>query len=363
MLQKIFATGLAFFCLSTASHAQDAAPAADTTTVASAPALVFSGSADAYYRYDFGEMAANNKTSFTNSHNSFELGMISLKAEHSIGKVGMVADVGFGKRAEDFSYADDNTRFIIKQLYLSYAFKNGLKITTGSWATHVGYELVDAYANRNYSMSYMFSYGPFFHTGIKAEKTFGKTGLMLGIANPTDLKSTTLSNKYIIGQLSTATKDDVFKAYLNYQGGKPTDSVLVNQLDLVVLAALGGKFSLGLNGTISNVQFKSGTEGDFGDGLQWFGAAIYLNADLSEHFWLTLRTEYFDDAKQLNVFGAAPAGGNVLAATLSANFKVEGLTVIPEIRFEKASEQIFLNTPDKPTDTSASFLVAAVYKF
>ena len=38
-----------------------------------------------------------------------------------------------------------------------------------SWATHVGYELVDAYLNRNYSMSYMFSYGPFFHTGIKAD--------------------------------------------------------------------------------------------------------------------------------------------------------------------------------------------------
>ncbi len=362
MLQRIFATGIAFFCITTTFYAQEAATAADTATATVAPAFTFSGFADVYYRYDLGEMASNNKTSFTNSHNSFELGMISLKAEHNIGQVGLVADVGFGQRAEDFSYADDRTRFVIKQLNLSYAFKNGLKFTAGSWATHIGYELVDAFANRNYSMSYMFSYGPFFHTGIKAEKTFGKTGIMLGVANPTDLKSTTLDNKYIIGQISTATKDDVLKAYLNYQGGKPTDSVLVNQLDLVVTTALSSKFSLGLNGTITNVQYKTGSEG-FGDGSKWFGAALYLNADLNEHFWLTLRTEYFDDSAQLNVFSGAPAGGNVLATTLSANIIVEGLTIIPELRFEKASELIYLNTPDKPSDTSTSLLVAAIYKF
>ena len=38
----------------------------------------------------------------------------------------------------------------------------------GKWATHVGYELVDAYLNRNYSMEYMFSYGPFFSYRLKS---------------------------------------------------------------------------------------------------------------------------------------------------------------------------------------------------
>ena len=43
----------------------------------------------------------------------------------------------------------------------------------GKWATHVGYELADAYLNRNYSMDYMFSYGPFSHTGLKADIGLG----------------------------------------------------------------------------------------------------------------------------------------------------------------------------------------------
>ncbi|MEO6584531.1 MAG: outer membrane beta-barrel protein, partial [Ferruginibacter sp.] len=177
---------------------------------------VISGSADVYYRYNFQNPTSpyNNFTSFTNSHNSFELGMASLKAEHSIGKVGMVADLGFGRRADEFSYNDVNTRVAIKQLYISYSPSTKVKLTMGSWATHIGYELVDAYLNRNYSMSYMFSYGPFFHTGVKGEFKLGeKSVLMLGVANPADLKTASRMPKMGIGQLATATKNDKIKAY------------------------------------------------------------------------------------------------------------------------------------------------------
>ncbi len=362
MLQRIFATGLACSCLFSASAQQTAAPIDSTPTTAITPKPVLTVAADAYYRYDLGKTDANDFTSFTHSNNSFELGMISLKAEHSIGKVGMVADVGFGKRAEEFSYADDNTRFVIKQLNLSYTIKNKVKLTAGSWATHVGYELVDAYLNRNYSMSYMFSYGPFFHTGLKAEASFGKSGFMLGLANPTDLKSTTFGKKYVIGQYSVATKDDKLKAYLNFQGGKSSDSTKMMQFDAVVTAAITNKFSIGLNGTVADFKFKA-SETEFESMGKWWGAAVYLNADPLPWLGLTLRTEYFNDGDQLNVFSAAPEGGHIIASTLSANFKVENLIIIPEIRFEKASADIYVDSSDLATGTSTSFLVAGIYKF
>jgi hypothetical protein len=38
----------------------------------------------------------------------------------------------------------------------------------GNFSTHVGYELIDSKNNINYTVSYMFSNGPFFHTGVKA---------------------------------------------------------------------------------------------------------------------------------------------------------------------------------------------------
>ena len=81
------------------------------------------GSADIYYRYNFNnpkEYPYNNLTSFTNSHNSFELNMASIKVEHSSKKVDMVADLGFGERAQEFSYNDSGSKVTIKQLYVSY---------------------------------------------------------------------------------------------------------------------------------------------------------------------------------------------------------------------------------------------------
>ncbi|MCU0381937.1 MAG: porin [Chitinophagaceae bacterium] len=357
MLRKIL-------LMATAVAATGAVCAQETTVVEEKkPSTTISGFADVYYRYDFSQNPANNRTSFTNSHNSFELGMASLKLEHSFGKVSMVADLGFGKRAQEFSYNESGVVAAIKQLYVSYQANEWLKLTAGSWATHVGYELVDAPANRNYSMSYMFSWGPFFHTGVKAEATLGKSGFMLGVANPTDYKSAPLdSKKYLLAQYSYAFSDDV-KAYFNYVGGKRfTDSAKTNQFDLVMTAKLNDKFSLGLNGTVQTQKFQVDNKYE-GDAKSWWGSAVYLNFDPSAVFGLTLRSEYFSDKDQLVAMSLAPEGAAIFANTLSANFKVGGLTLIPEFRYETSSKDVFYNKESSPKGSNASVLVAAVYKF
>jgi len=336
--------------------------AQDSTAKEEAPKPVISGYIDMYYRHNFSEPTKasgvyNNFTSFTNSHNSFELGMASVKLEHSIGKVGVVADIGFGKRAEEFSYNDANTRFAIKQAYLTYSPWKNIKLTAGSWATHVGYEVVDPYLNRNYSMSYMFSYGPFFHTGLKADITAGRSGFMIGIANPTDLKSASFSPKHIIAQYSFAPTDK-FKAYLNFHGGKPSDDARLNQFDLVLTGVVSDNFSLGYNGTVTSAKSKDAT-GKFGDYNNWWGSAVYLNVDPKPWFGLTLRGEYFDNK---NAVSAAPEA-SIFATTLSANFKIGGLTIIPELRHDAANTEIFTDHSNTLTKGSTSGLLAAVYKF
>lgn len=352
MLQKILLSGLSMAVISV-SYSQD--------STKKEPAFKLSGSADVYYRYNFNNPKApayNNLTSFTNSHNSFELGMASLRADHSFGKASITADLGFGRRAEDFSYTDvaGKNGFSlsnVKQLYVSYAVSDKLKFTMGKWATHVGYELVDAYLNRNYSMSYMFSKGPFFHTGLKADISLGgKTAVMVGVANPTDFSTTTSSSKFVIGQFSTATSDSKVKLYVNYQGGKIIPGVTLNQGDVVITGALSDKFSIGYNGTVQS-QKPSGKSGD-----SWWGSAFYFNVDPTSYFGMTLRTEYFNDRK--NVVGV---GSKVFETTLSANFKVSNLTIIPEFRLDNASQNIFTKGNGDVTKNTATALLAAVYSF
>ena len=329
------------------------------TDSSKAPAFTITGNADVYYRYNFDnpkEYPYNSPTSFTHSQNSFELGMASIKAEHSIGKVGMVADLGFGTRAEEFAYADYNTRFSIKQLYVTYAPSSKVKFTLGSWATHIGYEVLDAYLNRNYSMSYMFSFGPFSHTGIKADFGIGeKSALMVGIANPTDIRSASGMPKTFIGQFSTGSKDDKFKAYLNFQAGKQSDEKKLVQGDVVLTYAVSDKFSLGYNGTLQSVKLADSLK--VWTTSSWWGSALYLNFDPVSWFGLTLRGEYLGDNDEFLGFG------NVFSPTLSANFKIDNLTIIPEFRLDNAKNEVFYKSATESSKSTGSFILAATYHF
>ena len=356
MLRKLFVSAIGMVSLSYAV-AQDSAK----------PKPVINAYLDVYYRYNLANPkkefnTVNNYTSFTNSHNSFELGMASVKLQHSIGKVGMVADLGFGTRAEEFSYNDHNTKLALKQAYLTYSPCTNFKLTAGSWATHIGYELVDPNLNRNYSMSYMFSFGPFFHTGVKAEYTAGRSGFMLGVADPTDLKSASFNTKFLLAQYSVATKDQKLKLYLNYQGGKRGDSLKMNQFDIVVNGVITDKFNIGYNGTIAS--FKAKQAGKFGDTKSWWGSALYFNVDPKPWFGFTLRGEILGDDKLLTpAFAATTAGGNIFETTLSFQFKKDNLTIIPEFRYDSAGQQIFVKSSGAATKNTASLLMAAIYSF
>jgi len=322
--------------------------------------LVISGSADAYYRYNFNNakdsMHTNNYTSFTNSQNSFELGMASIKADYSIGKVEGVVDLGFGKRAEEFSYNDKGTLAAIKQAYLSYSPSAKVKFTMGKWATHIGYEMLDAYLNRNYSMDYMFSYGPFFHTGLKADITIDKNfAFMLGVINPTDMVSASFAKKSLIAQLHGASTNNKISGYLNYLGGKDLSGAMVNQFDAVITGTVSSKFSIGYNGTVKNVKPNAGNSNSC------WASALYLNYDPTSIFGLTARGEYFDDKKAVAGFGTG-----IYDLTLSGNIHIDNLTIIPEFRIDGAKNAIFYKNADtfSPTAKSTgSFILATTWHF
>lgn len=366
MTKQIFVTALFLLTFVYGSMAQDSTTAA----AAPAPALKISGSVDAYYRFNSGAEGSsvkNSFTSFTQTANTFQLGMASIKAEYTSGKVGVVADLGFGKRAEDFSYADEKTLQVIKQGYIYFAPSDKVKFTFGKWGTHIGYELLDPQLNKNYSMSYMFTNGPFSHTGLKADFTLGGgAGLMIGIANPIDVTNPSSGSapKTLLFQLSKVAGK--FSGYLNYAGyfgakaQMPTMSSL-SQVGLTIAYAATDKFSIGYDGTVQFVKDET-----ISKSKTWWASALYLNLAASSDFGVTLRTEYFSDKKYgIKIPLDAGGGANVFAATLSGNYKVGGFTLIPELRYDNASAEIFSKKSDGTEGAKNTFsaILAAVYSF
>lgn len=343
--------GLAVLVISNLAHAQDSTKKAN---------LSITGSVDAYYRYNFNNAKdsgrTNNYTSFTNSQNSFELGMASLKADYTMGKVEAVADLGFGRRAEEFSYNDAGTLAAIKQAYVSYSPSDKVKFTMGKWFTHVGYEVPDAYLNRNYSMDYMFSYGPFSHTGVKMEVTPSSVfGFMIGIANPTDFTSASFAKKNFLAQIHLASTDTKVNGYLNYIGGRDLSDAMVNQVDVVISGIISNKFNLGYNGSVKFAK------PDGGNNNSWWGSALYLNFDPISVFGLTARGEYFSDEKSV-----AGLGTNIFDFTLSGNIHIDNLTIIPEFRIDAAKDPLFYKNADMFSPTAKStgtFILATTFHF
>jgi hypothetical protein len=359
MLRKLLVTSLALFSLIIV-RAQDSAKKA-------APTVAFTGSADAYYRYNFNNPPAqpyNSPTSFTHSNNTFELGMASIRADASFGKASATVDLGFGPRAAEFSYNEVGTSSVaIKQLYVSFAASSAVKFTIGTWGTHIGYEVLDAYLNRNYSMSYMFTNGPFSQTGVKADISLGgKSSLMVGISNPTDFRSASNMPKTAIAQFATASKDDKFKLYLNFEGGAQSDLKSTMQGDVVINYNPSSTFGLGFNGTVQGVKSRASSDDDFVKST-WWGSALYVNVDPSTLFGFTVRAEYIGNPDGWITNGNGANLGNVFAGTLSGNFRIDNLTIIPEIRIDAAQNSVFYKTATEGTASTVSALLAVTYHF
>ncbi len=366
MIYKIFPLLIIVSLMFSAKPA--AAENADSTEKADKGTLTISGSGDMYYRYDLiGRTKANNLTSFTNSHNGFGIGMASAKLEYAYKTVGVALDLGIGTRAMEFSYNDNGSMVVlsaIKQAFFYYQPKDWLKITTGIWGTHVGFEVLDPHLNANYSMSYMFTNGPFFHTGLKMEFYKGPHTFMVGVSNPNDFKYVPASAhqyKTALAQYSVVVNPHL-SIYLNYVGGQSLDTLLSNQVDLVLSSAVTDQISLGFNGTVNVVDDLPLKRGSVTRNV-WHGQALYFKYMPKPWGGFALRLEHFGDPKQLKVMAAAAEGGSVFEATLSANFKVHGLTLIPEFRFDGATQKIFGDKDGNAKNYAASFAVAAIYNF
>ena len=329
-MKKVIAT-LAVVLTSTFAFAQDTP-------------LEISGSADAYWKYDFAK-TANIPTSFATDHNSVSLGMIDVVLKKKTGKTSFVGEVSFGPRGAGQSIPDvDGQSFHIQNLYATYAASDKLSLTAGYMGTFIGYEVISPLANFHYSTSYLFTTGPFQNAGIKANYAVSsKVGLMVGLFNDqwNTYKATPEFGLNAFGAQLTLTPAEGLTAYFNLLTGSESGTIV----DLTAAYQVTPKFKFGLNAAdFSGVESGSG----------YSGIALYPSVAISDSFGLGLRAESFK-SKTLDT--------SVSAFTLSANLKSGGLTFIPEIRLDSASEDSFYKSNGNPTKSASQFAVAMVYGF
>ncbi|MDA0888951.1 MAG: outer membrane beta-barrel protein [Bacteroidetes bacterium] len=301
-----------------------------------APTFSVSGTVDTYYRST--EFAPG--TSFANL-NGFALGMANIVLSYEGEKSGFVADLVYGPRGADAVFNSVGSSNLVNQLYVYYNVSDSFTLTLGNFNTFLGYEVISPAANFNYSTSYMFSYGPFSHTGLKADITLSDDiSLMLGVLNSTDqTEAQPIGDDYMFGaQLG------LYGQYINLLTG---GSVNATQIDFTGGIDLSDSFFLGVNAT---------TYED--DTIEFSGIALYPQYTFSDSFALGARYEAFTENGELGAFG----DGDNTSFTITGSLTSGNMTIKPEFRVDTASDKFYTNA-DGATDSLASFVVAAIYSF
>ena len=317
--------------------------AQDTDDSEPDPTFNFSGTVDTYFRASFTEDPVAPGTSFANL-NGFSLGMANFIVSYEGEKSGFVADVVFGPRGSDAVFGSvGNSSEMVNQLYAYYNIAEGVTVTLGNFNTFLGYEVISPAANFNYSTSYMFSYGPFSHTGAKVDFSISDdVSLMVGVFNQTDQTEANYDRYTAFGaQLG------LYGQYINLLAG---DEYF--QLDYTGGFDLSDSFFLGINATTATLA------GDTG----FAGVALYPQLSASDSFAIGLRGEFFSET---DGFGALVSDGDAdnFSLTLTGSFTSGNFMFKPELRLDSASSEIFAISPTETSDSLASFVMAMIYTF
>ncbi|MBO0936128.1 porin [Fibrella sp. HMF5335] len=395
-----------------------AAQAGDTTDVAKPKAVsavattapkegedtgkfTFSGYLDFYYLGNFNNPIDRMNTgvngsarAFDQRAGQFQLGIVQAKASYTSEKVDAVMDLAFGNNADLGNYgntvslnsgAATSTALAIKQAYLTLKATSKLSFTAGQFGTHIGYEVIDAPVNYNYSLSNLFNNGPFYHLGVKAQYAISdKASLMVGLVNNIDRSFDNNRAKGFIAQLALIPVSG-WNIYLNTAISneanvrtKPDAAVGTDTtgtysiFDLTTTYQITPKFFLGLNAAYGSQtggyqQLNPYATGTYVDkSTSWGGVAIYSNYAVSDKFGLGARYEVFDNTGGARALVAADGTGvSVNSVTITGNITTGNGHVLlkPEFRVDSYSKNKFINGDGKLTKSQTTLGMAAIFKF
>lgn len=337
-----------------------------------------SGIVDGYYSYN------NNKVdmftqgrAFDVRHNAFSLQLAKLTLERKNSKdnpLGFRVDLGAGETVDRIvsisdSSRNDATKHVL-QAYASYVAPvgSGLAIEFGKFYTPVGAEVIETKDNFNYSRGWLFTYGPYYHVGLRAKYAVNDkvalTGFLVnGWDNLFENNSSKNPGKTVGFQLGL-TPNKKFALTQTYLAGPEAPLANVPDIsardnwrhiaDTVATYYVTDKLTL-----LGN--FVCGFDGD-NDGKRghWTGGAAYFKYAFNKNFAFSPRFEVFNDRDGLRT-GVAQTVKDI---TLTQEVKLlDNFVTRFEFRRDFSNQRYFTNDDGKALKNQNTFIIGLSYFF
>ena len=306
-----------------------------------------SGSVDAYFRAnltsnntgDANTVLGTGDYSIFNNDSGFSAGLANVTLSYEGETVGFVADLAYGPRMDAW-----NSGEVVNEAYMYWNASDKVMLMMGRFNSWMGYERLSAANNFHYSMSHMYSYSARNFNGLVAQFDLG-TDLRggVGVMNQVnDLDGNT-------GKFSVA-------AGLTYKETTSLSFASSDEqsfIDFKTAFDVSDNFNVKLNAHIA----------DFGDdgfalGESFTSISAYPQIKSSDKMSWGMRLEYM-------MIDEAVTGDdlNVFTPTLTGRYSVGDLTIIPELRLDSASEDIFTDNDGEAAGGLTAFNLAMVYTF
>jgi hypothetical protein len=337
-----------------------------------------SGIVDGYYSFN------NNKVdmftqgrAFDVRHNAFSLQLAKLalqKANSKDSPLGFRVDLGLGETVDRIisvsdSSRNDATKHVL-QAYASYVapIGSGLTIDFGKMYTPVGAEVIETKDNFNYSRGWLFTYGPYYHTGFRVKYAFNDKAALSGFLfngwdNVFENNASENAGKTVGFQLGL-TPSKKFALTQTYLAGP--EAPLANAPDVsardnwrhisdtVVSVYATDKLTL-----LGNFVYGSDADNDGVRG-HWTGFAGYFKYAFNNRFAFAPRFEVFNDKDGLRT-GVAQTVKDI---TLTQEVRLLNNFITRfEYRRDFSNRRFFTNSAGVATDNQNTFTVGISYFF
>ena len=335
-----------------------------------------SGIVDGYYSYN------NNKVdmftqgrAFDVRHNAFSLQLAKMTLERKNSKenpLGFRVDLGVGETVDRIisvsdSSRNDATKHVL-QAYASYVAPvgTGLAVEFGKFYTPVGAEVIETKDNFNYSRGWLFTYGPYYHAGLRAKYAFNDKVALTGfLVNGWDnLFENNVGSGKTAGFQLALTPTKRFALTQTYLAGPEAPLANVPDVsardnwrhvaDTVATVFVNDKFTL-----LGN--FVYGSDGDnTGNRGKWTGFAGYFKYAFNKNFAFSPRFEVLNDRDGLRT-GLAQTVKDI---TLTQEVKLlDNFVTRFEFRRDFSNQKFFTNDDGKARSNQNTFIIGLSYFF
>ncbi len=344
------------------------------------------GTLDVYYLFNFnqpqvvtppsstslGQPAGNNTYRiFDPYHDTLSLSLVELSLSKKLKRSEIVVDLGAGQTVEILSPRDEVSKHLLQgYINITPTFSEYLTIQVGKMYTHLGYEVVKASENWNYSRSVLFGYAiPFWHVGAAFRYVLKPDVLQAGlfIYNENAGLYETNRSKSVGLQLQGTAWDDARFTY-NFLSGPEISSDGVTHVRTLHEGIWSQSITENWQAAVDVVFGQlSRARSNQRRNAQWLAWAAYLKWQKGA-FYLSPRYEIYTDRSGATVETATtekPAlPQRIITSTLTAGWEIEeGLEWKFEARHDRSSARLF-NAHDQETrPTQSTLSTALVVKF